>query len=402
MLALVLLFVVRWRTPTRQRNEARKRIEEEDQERERALIGDEHLRLLHRLLDAAIGDLEHERQFLFDEESAVGPRTHRDIFAAHFPDLAGRIGAWNDMLFDCAKPEADFTVRIIQQAQQDDLLEGPYVSDGVVAVLRDATMARVRRGEPKQQAALKWERSKHPFGNDLRANETRVALGREADGFWEAAREKINALHVEIQSWPEVDAIIEAKRKRLLFTDREQLLADLRSQRKVETVRVSNDCELCRKNQGELTYRAVALAHQPGKAARVDFGGLYPAGNEPTTSCLQTAESRISRKIRPGVVLTCGTLWQKRVPSEYHRRSKTSEFPGISSDGANRDRTGDLLLAKPRCGCAGEPGFLDSLGIAGKLEARPGGRYGWIGLGLGGGIGLLPKRLETACSECEE
>jgi hypothetical protein len=66
--------------------------------------------------------------------------------------------------------------------------------------MADATLARVRRGEPKEQATLKWERSKHPFGNDLRANETRVALGHEADDFWEAATEKINALHVEIPS----------------------------------------------------------------------------------------------------------------------------------------------------------------------------------------------------------
>src|ERR1035438_9922090 len=72
----------------------------------------------------------------------------------------------------------------------------------------------------------------------------------------------------------------------------------------------------------------------------------HPTENEPTTSCLQTAKRRIPRKIRPDVVLTCGTLRQKRVPSEYHLRSKIRQFPGISSDGANRDRTGDLLLAK--------------------------------------------------------
>jgi hypothetical protein len=72
----------------------------------------------------------------------------------------------------------------------------------------------------------------------------------------------------------------------------------------------------------------------------------HPTGIELTTSCLQTAESQIPRKIRPDVVLTCGTLGQTRVPIEYHLHAKTRRLAGTSSSGANRDRTGDLLLAK--------------------------------------------------------
>ena len=73
---------------------------------------------------------------------------------------------------------------------------------------------------------------------------------------------------------------------------------------------------------------------------------MSAARPEEPTSCLQTAESKIPRKIRPGAVLTCGTLGQNRVPIEYRWPTKTIRFAGISSDGANRDRTGDLLLAK--------------------------------------------------------
>src|ERR1700689_5071492 len=72
----------------------------------------------------------------------------------------------------------------------------------------------------------------------------------------------------------------------------------------------------------------------------------HPTGIELTTSCLQTAESQIPRKIRPDVVLTCGTLGRTRVPIQYHLPAKTRRFAGIYSHGANRDRTGDLLLAK--------------------------------------------------------
>src|SRR5580700_2492525 len=36
----------------------------------------------------------------------------------------------------------------------------------------------------------------------------------------------------------------------------------------------------------------------------------------------------------------------KRVPIEYHRLSKGRSFAALYSSGANRDRTGDLLLAK--------------------------------------------------------
>ncbi len=84
--------------------------------------------------------------------------------------------------------------------------------------------------------------------------------------------------------------------------------------------------------------------HQHLVCAQPSFA--HPTGIEPTTSCLQTAEAQIPRKIRPDVVLTCGTLGQTRVPIEYRLRAKTRRFAGTSSDGANRDRTGDLLLAK--------------------------------------------------------
>ena len=76
------------------------------------------------------------------------------------------------------------------------------------------------------------------------------------------------------------------------------------------------------------------------------FAHRAPTGIEPTTPCLQTAEAQIPHKIRPDVVLTCGTLRQTRVPIEYHLPAKIRRLAGISSNGANRDRTGDLLLAK--------------------------------------------------------
>jgi hypothetical protein len=69
-------------------------------------------------------------------------------------------------------------------------------------------------------------------------------------------------------------------------------------------------------------------------------------GFEPTTSCLQTVTGPIPRKARPDVVLTCGTLRYNRVPIEYQYLPKTRLFAALSSSGANRDRTGDLLLAK--------------------------------------------------------
>ena len=54
----------------------------------------------------------------------------------------------------------------------------------------------------------------------------------------------------------------------------------------------------------------------------------------------------IRDKATPGVVLIGGTLCPKPLLTEYRTRLKTSRFAGLSSDGANRDRTGDLLLAK--------------------------------------------------------
>jgi hypothetical protein len=72
----------------------------------------------------------------------------------------------------------------------------------------------------------------------------------------------------------------------------------------------------------------------------------HPTGIEPTTSCLQTAESQIPHKMRLDVVLACGTLSQIGVPIEYQLPAKTRRLAGTSSYGANRDRTGDLLLAK--------------------------------------------------------
>src|ERR1700733_7180248 len=84
--------------------------------------------------------------------------------------------------------------------------------------------------------------------------------------------------------------------------------------------------------------------HQPLVGAQPSFA--HPTGIEPTTSCLQMADAQIPRKIRPDVVLTCGTLGQTRVPIEYHLHAKTRRLAGTSSSGANRDRTGDLLLAK--------------------------------------------------------
>ncbi len=46
------------------------------------------------------------------------------------------------------------------------------------------------------------------------------------------------------------------------------------------------------------------------------------------------------------MVLTYGTFREALVAIEHQTVPKTGLFAGISSNGANRDRTGDLLLAK--------------------------------------------------------
>jgi hypothetical protein len=211
----------------------------------------EHRQLLRDLLHGAVGAIEQNRQFGFDEESSVGPPVHRNSFAAHFPHLAERVEAWNESLFARERPRSELGHRILQEAQQRGLLDPPYWKDNVLLLLRDTTLARIENGLPSQQLPLvRWERSAHSyFGWTLQANDKRIATGEES--VLDEAQRRVSELLAETQSWPEAAAVGEADRRYMLSNEKQPLLADLRKRREAETIFAADGCEICRLNRGE-------------------------------------------------------------------------------------------------------------------------------------------------------
>ncbi len=227
---------------------------------ERTPIPPGHLKLLHRLLDGAIRAVEADQQYAYDEESPVA-HTHRDMFAAHFSEAAERLGTWNGALYARDEPIGDLKNRVNREAQQHGFNDPPYWRGSIATLAMDVTLARLHKGVPAQQfpSLIKWTRTRDGLGPTLRANEDRIATAqRDNERALDRAGDEATGFLAEIQSWSEVEAISEAGRRYTLYTDKQPLLTELRKLRKIETVFVSRECEICRGNLGDLGAAAGA------------------------------------------------------------------------------------------------------------------------------------------------
>jgi hypothetical protein len=221
----------------------------------RETIPPEHRQELRDLLSGAITALEGEQQFHYNEVPAL-TRANRDIFTAHFAKAAERLDAWNQVLFDRDSPFGLLGNRIVREAQARGFNEpGVYWQNEVARLTQDVTSTRLRKGIPGPQVGqlVEWEQRIDGFGPTLHANGHRIATAQHDSGnVLQRKRVAVERWLDEVQSWAEVDAIAEAERRFALYTDRQDLLAELRKLAKIEHLPNAGGCEVCRGNRGDL------------------------------------------------------------------------------------------------------------------------------------------------------
>jgi hypothetical protein len=115
-------------------------------------------------------------------------------------------------------------------------------------------MERLDRRVPEAQlpSLVEWESRIDGFGPTLHANGHRIATAHNADDTeLDRARSALMGWLTEVQSWDEVAAIPEAQRRFAVHMDKQDVLTELRTQRKAERIRVSGACPICRCNEGD-------------------------------------------------------------------------------------------------------------------------------------------------------
>ena len=199
------------------------------------------------MLHGAVLAIQADRQYRYDEESVVGPPTHRNIFAAHFPDVAPRVEAWNDALYSHDEPKSRLGARMVHEAQKRNMLRPPYMRDNVLALLREAADQYVQ-GAP--QTHIDWTVVRDVLGENVKANGERVAV-LASDESPEPVIQALSDLVAEIGRWDEIAAVNDAERVYVMSSDKQPLLADLRKLEKVERFFEAEGCEICRRNRGD-------------------------------------------------------------------------------------------------------------------------------------------------------
>jgi hypothetical protein len=162
-IGLIALLVVRWRTPTSQRDEARERATEAE-EREAALIAErdrapvpqlheEHLKNVLRNLSGNIA----QHQLCNYEDPVVGAQENRKSVVAHFPDLAAALDAWDVAVGRAHRAPQALGVWIGEQAHARGIDDADGAIE-VVARLTALVSQRAKQGKLGEPAGLNLDR----------------------------------------------------------------------------------------------------------------------------------------------------------------------------------------------------------------------------------------------------
>ncbi|HEV7529034.1 MAG TPA: hypothetical protein VGO29_09070 [Solirubrobacteraceae bacterium] len=166
-----------------------------------ARIPPQHTALLHSLLDGAIGSVECDEQYRFDEESVVG-RTHEGIFWAHFPGLGKRVDAWNRRLYERDAPRLQLGAHAALVAEERGLLGQGVIVERVVSILRDRTLRFVDHQDTRP---VEWTWLHDlPGQASLMADGERIAM-LPMDVDRTAVITRLDSLLAEMREWKDVN-----------------------------------------------------------------------------------------------------------------------------------------------------------------------------------------------------
>jgi hypothetical protein len=242
-------------------------------ERDRAHAKDvrgDHLEELQRRLTVLLGNVQSGGWCEYDD-APDGRGTHRNMFRAHYPELAVSLDEW-----DAAVKRATTAQRRLSDALGEAVITedetaawhgingDDYDIHNVIEVIHRVVIERAEKGELGQGAVLRPWDFRNPLPDPPGAPPTQamwvVVLGERRiaqvpdlpeegrDERLRAVKRRVEALWKAAEGW-EVAPEIAASKRRLGELER-PLVDDLQEWRKASGVRVTHGCSICRKNEG--------------------------------------------------------------------------------------------------------------------------------------------------------